>query len=744
MFAIDKMPQNLLDLLPTYHIDADAPELSCFVDRNREGKPAKIWLLADKNYFYMLTEKAEAFDVEQYALSDLSNFQVEERLSTATLIGDRKGETILFATFTNTCLVSVRMFVRYFAKLLDGEKIEIDEEDLPDERFCPICGMRYPDPNRKLCPHCVDKGQLFRRTWNFFLPYKKSLMVLLASLILLTATSILAPYLSSGFFFDEVIDTDGKFAGALLLVLFLIAGTKLIRAFASMLNNWLSSNVAAQMTYSLKKTIFNAIERLSLSFFTGRQTGGLMTQVNEDANTIYEFFCDGIPYLIVNVVQVIVLVVLLLTIQPILAFFALLPVPLFFLIIRAMFKSERKLHAKRFSNSSKMSGFLADVLSGMRVVKAFSQEKEEIRRFSGYNRNLADSGRKLQIYHNLVGGIAGALLFLGNIIAWGVGGWMVMNDFGGMTYGRLLTVISYMNMIYSPLFFFSGLTQRFADCTNALNRLYEIMDAEPDVRESPDALTPENLGSEVVFDHVSFSYNKGRRVIDDVSFRVPSGGVLGIVGHTGAGKSTLANLLMRLYDAEEGEIRIGGIPVKNLSFRSIYKNVAIVSQETYLFMGTILDNIRYANPNATYDEVIEASRTAGAHDFIVTLPDGYHTRVGFGFTELSGGEKQRISIARAILKNPKILILDEATAAMDTATERRIQNALSKLIVGKTTIMIAHRLSTLRDADSLIVIEHGKVVESGTHKELLAKEDGVYNRLYTLQLEALRSAGIAE
>lgn len=754
MFWIDRMPDCLTAALPTLGIDAGRLELACFTDRDRDGAPARIWLMADGKTLWILggeekpAEKGkkvwENRTLEQYPLSGVRHFAVEERRSTGTLIAEREGETVLFASFTNSCLDSVRLFARYIEKLREGKMPEVDPEDLPGARFCPVCGTRYPDPNRKLCPRCVKKGQLFRRTWRFFAPYRGSLALLLASLVLLTAMSILSPYLSSGFLFDEVIDTDGRFAGALLLVLFLVIGTKLIRTLASMLSNWLSSRVAAQMTFSLKKTIFNAIERLSLGFFTGRQTGGLMTQVNDDSNTIYEFFCDGIPYLIVNLVQVAVLTVLLLTIQPILALLALLPVPVFFLLLRTMFNSERKLHARRFTGSSRLSAFLADVLSGMRVVKAFSQEGSEIRRFDGYSRALADSDRKLRVYHTCVGTVAGAVLFLGNIIAWGVGGWMVMTDYGGMTYGRLLTVIAYMNMIYSPLFFFSDMMNRSADCTNALRRLYEIMDAEPEVREKPDALAPEELGTEVVFDHVSFSYSKGKRVIDDVSFTVPPGGILGIVGHTGAGKSTLANLLMRLYDAEEGEIRIGGIPIKALSLETVYRNVAIVSQETYLFMGTILDNIRYARPDATHGEVMEAARLAGAHDFIVNLPDGYHTRVGFGFTELSGGEKQRVSIARAILKNPKILILDEATAAMDTATERRIQDALSRLIVGKTTIMIAHRLSTLRDADSLIVIEHGRVAESGTHRELLAKEDGVYRRLYTLQLEALRQAGITE
>lgn len=751
MFSIDQMSERLLAALPTAGVDPERLELACFTDRNEQGALERIWLLADRETLFLVKDEMDAVQSgapvslkAQYALHGLDGFAIEERLSTAYLLAEHGEETVLLASFTNTCLSSVRTFLRYLEQICAGAPLEIDPGDLPQARFCPKCGMRYPDLNRRICPHCVERGQLLRRTWRFFAAYRKSLLAMLASLILLTATGILAPYLSSGFLFDEVIDPDGSFAGALLLALFLIVATKLLKTLASIVNNWVTSRVAAEMTFHLKQTIFDAIERLSLNFFTGRQTGGLMTQVNDDSNTIYEFFCDGIPYLVVNLVQVAVLTVLLLTIQPVLALLALLPVPLFFLLMRTVYRNERKLHAKRYASSSRLSAFLADVLSGMRVVKAFSQERSEISRFSGYSRSLADSNRRLTVFHAGSSTLAGILLFLGNIIAWGVGGWMVMSELGGMTYGKLLTVISYMNMIYSPLFFFSDMMNRSADCTNALRRLYEIMDAEPEVQEKPDALRPATLDGSVEFDHVSFSYNKGKRVIDRVSFSVPNGGVLGIVGHTGAGKSTLANLLIRLYDAEDGEIRIGGIPVKELSFDTVYRNVAIVSQETYLFMGTILDNIRYAKPEASFEEVMEAARYAGAHDFIINLPDAYHTRVGFGFQELSGGERQRISIARAILKDPKILILDEATAAMDTATERRIQEALSKLIVGKTTIMIAHRLSTLRDADQLLVIEHGRVVERGTHRELLARQDGVYHRLYTLQLEALRSAGIAE
>ncbi|MBQ7931734.1 MAG: ABC transporter ATP-binding protein [Clostridia bacterium] len=314
---------------------------------------------------------------------------------------------------------------------------------------------------------------------------------------------------------------------------------------------------------------------------------------------------------------------------------------------------------------------------------------------------------------------------------------------GDMTYGILLTFTSYMNMVLSPLQSFLDMVYQFTDSLNAMSRLIEIMDAKPDVVESEHPVPMKECRGEVTFRNVDFSYDKNRKVIDNVSFDVGAGQALGIVGHTGAGKSTLANLLIRLYDVTAGEILIDGVNVKDIAFDDLRQNVAIVSQETYLFMGTILDNIRYAKPDATNEEVIEAAKIAGAHDFIIKLPDAYSTMIGFGHKDLSGGERQRVSIARAILRNPKILILDEATAAMDTETERKIQTALEKLSVGRTTIMIAHRLSTLRDADKLIVIENGKVPEAGTHLELISKK-GIYFNLYKLQLEAMKNIGIEE
>ncbi|MBQ9784030.1 MAG: ATP-binding cassette domain-containing protein [Clostridia bacterium] len=755
MFEIDRIPAPVKRVLEEGGVSMADIRLSAHADRTQTQTVGDVYLLASDTELMLLFGTWQSPQIhtqftqtglERIPIDTLRDFRVEELLSAGRLVARRVGsdEPVLLACFTNFCKESMLLFAKYAEKLAAGEEMEIDPKDDPHAKCCPKCGLRYPDLNRRVCPHCMEKGKLFRRFSVFLARYRGYLILSLLSLVFLTAMSILAPYLSSGFFYDEVISEYGAFAGNLVLVLFLIVATGLLKTLSTMVNNYVTSVIAAKVVFDLKKTIFSAIERLSLSFFTGRQTGGLMTQVNEDANTIYTFFCDSLPYLLINIVQVIVLSVLLFTIQPILALLSLVTVPIFLVLMRYLIRRLRMYHARRYSNSRQMNGFLADVFSGMRVVKAFSKEDEEIKRFTDKNRYLAASEKTLSLFTNYMWPVAHQLLYVGNVVAWGVGGYMVLSGQFNLTYGILLTFVTYVNMIFSPLEYFVVFVDRMADCSNALQRLFEIMDAQPDVSEKENPERPEHLSGSVEFDHVSFSYQKGKKVIDDVSFDVPDGKILGIVGHTGAGKSTLANLIMRMYDAEAGEIRIGGYPVKDLELATLYRHVAIVSQETYLFVGTILDNIRYARPDATFDEVVEAAKCAGAHDFIMKLPDAYHTRIGFGYQDLSGGERQRVSIARAILKNPKILILDEATAAMDTATERRIQEALSELVKGKTTIMIAHRLSTLRDADELVVIERGRVVERGTHKELLAIEDGVYHKLFTLQEEALKSAGIAE
>ena len=766
MFEIEKLPPHAYAAAAEQGIRPEDVYLTSYCDMDREHVSCDTYLIATSDTLYVLSGTAgltprgsrarggldtvwHQRDFCAYPLSELGDLRVEELLSGARLTAKREDGSFVFLTaMSNFCKSSTLLFIKYLNKIKRGELTDpsftVDPEDDPAALRCPKCGMRYPDRNRKICPKCMEKGKLFSRFGTFLIKYKAYMAIMVASLVLLTATGILAPYFSGGFFYDEVLDIEGTFYGQILLVISIVVGTKILSQLFNIINGYITSKISARVVYDLKMTIFGAIERLSLRFFGGRQTGGLMTQVNNDANTIYGFFCDGVPYFLINIVQVAVLCVILFIMNPLLAALSLLTIPLFFLVLRRFYRTSIKYHARNYSSARSMNSLLSDVLSGMRVVKAFSKEDEEIDRFHKSSTRVAQNNQKLALFNNYSYPMAGLILYLGNIIALGVGGWMVIRGYRGFTYGDLLTFTAYVNMIYSPMSFFSSMVDWSASASNALQRLFEILDTKPEITEREDAVTPAAMEGAVTFRGVDFSYTKNHKIIDNVSFDVEAGHILGIVGHTGAGKSTLANLLIRLYDCDEGEVLIDGINVKDLSFSALYNNIAIVSQETYLFIGSILDNIKYAKPDATYEEVIRAAKCAGAHNFILKFPDAYNTKIGFGYQDLSGGERQRISIARAILRNPKILILDEATAAMDTETEKLIQNALGVLTRGKTTIMIAHRLSTLRDADKLIVIEHGKVVEEGTHSALLDKEDGVYKKLYTLQAEALKNAGITE
>ncbi len=760
MVSFDKIPPYVTDVFADKGIDDIYLMAYCDMDNGHVYCDTYLALTKDKLYVtsgtVVLEGKAQGKGLDSfwkeksfdsYDIENIESLKVEELLSTARLTAKTaEGDHIFLSAMTNFCKGNCNLFVKYFGKIKKGEitspDFEIDKEDDPKENSCPKCGMRYPDRNRKVCPKCMEKGKLFSRFGVFLLKYKMEMVILFVSLIFLTGTSILIPYFSNGFFYDKILDENSSLYGEILLALGIIIATKVFSVFSDMINGYISTKIAAKVVFDLKNTIFGAIERLSMGFFNGRQTGGLMTQVNDDSNTIYGFFCDGIPYFLINIVQVIVLCVILFVMNPLLAALSLVTIPIFYIALRRTYAVSRKLHSRHYSGVRRMNSQLSDVLGGIRVVKAFAKENEESERFYKSNHIAAANNRKLALFNNYVYPYIGVILYVGNVIALGLGGYMVMK--GKMTYGQLITFTAYVNMIYSPMYFFSHMIDWTASTSNSLQRLFEIYDTEPDITEKQDAVNLDDIKGRVEFRSVDFGYSKTKKVIDDVTFDIEAEHILGIVGHTGAGKSTIANLIMRLYDPDEGGVYIDGINVKDLSFKSLYENIAIVSQETYLFIGSILDNIRYAKPEATYEEVICAAKCAGAHDFIIKLPDGYNTMIGFGNKDLSGGERQRVSIARAILRDPKILILDEATAAMDTKTEKMIQTALSELTKGKTTIMIAHRLSTLRDAHKLIVIENGRVAEQGTHKELLELPDGVYNKLYTLQLEALKNAGITE
>ena len=424
-----------------------------------------------------------------------------------------------------------------------------------------------------------------------------------------------------------------------------------------------------------------------------------------------------------------------LTISPLLSLGIILTISVIEIVQHQFYKSQRKLYRKYDVAMRSANSVLSDVMNGQRVVKAFAREDREIERYrvkntdaflinSRINSRIANTIPVIWTFYRIV-----------NKLVFCLGAVLVIK--GHILFGALSALISYTEMAMDPINFFTWIGDRWAKCMDAASRMFEIMDALPTVKEDEHPVHMENMRGNIELKNVSFEYEAGHPIIKNVSFKVQAGHMFGIVGKTGAGKSTIINLMARLYDVTGGEITIDGVPIRKIAFDDLRRNIGIVSQETFLFIGSIADNIRYANPDATMEEVIEAAKSANAHEFITKLPEGYNTKVGEGGISLSGGEKQRISIARAIIQKPNILILDEATASMDTRTERKIQAAIDNLKQGRTIISIAHRLSTLRDADMLCVIENGELKEMGTHDKLI-KEKGKYFELYKLQSEALQ------
>ena len=672
-------------------------------------------------------------------LEEVEEIKVEEQVSVLRTVLKRKNgtEEILFWA-TAACRNDVYRFSEGLASEAPADQREV----------CPRCHTPYADPRRRICKKCMGKKSLVKKLFPFFFRYKLQIALVFLTVLLSGAVSVITPYLNSKVLYDDVLTPGSPLYGQVLFLVLSVAAAALLSAFIKMVNAMVGAKVSSFVVYDLKKTIFSSFERLSYSFFTSRHTGRLITQINSDAETLYWFFCDGVPYFLTNILQIIGVVAVMLWTAPLLTLFVLIPVPIVFVGYWITLRLFRRLHAENHTHRSRFNSVLSDVLGGMRIVKAFSREEAEVARFDAKSRELAGSTLQISLRNHTVFPLLNLAVRLSTYMVWGFGGYFVLKESltpgSGISYGELNLFVSYLTMLYTPLNFFAGFFSQMASGLNALQRLFEIMDTEPEVKEKENPVDLEHVRGDVEFSHVNFSYAPGKRTICDVSFSVSAGQTLGIVGHTGAGKSTLANLLTRLYDVENGKITIDGVDIRDLSFQTLRRHVAIVSQETYLFRGTVLENIRYANPEATREEVIRASRAAGCHDFIMSFPEGYETVVGFDKKSLSGGEKQRISIARAILKDPAILILDEATAAMDTKTERHIQSALEKITQNRTTLTIAHRLSTLRDADFLIVIQNGKVVENGTHQALLEMEDGVYHKLYRLQMEAMRTIGIEE
>jgi len=579
------------------------------------------------------------------------------------------------------------------------------------------------------------------RLLRYLTPYRRQLTLGLSAAAVVTLASLLPPYLA-GFLIDRVVrptqegvlahDTATTMAWMAVAAM---AAIYVVRQAAAHARLRLMSVLGEWVARDLRAELYEHIQRLSLSFFSRKNTGSLITRVTADTDRLWDFVAFGVVDVSLSIVMLLGLGVVLLTLDWRLGLVMTVPVPLFCWLIYQHGESLNARFIRAWRKWSRVTDVLSDTIPGIRVVKAFNQETREIDRFVERNSDVTAEFNEIHRMWTTFWPLLMFAVHATTVLVWVFAVPRLLGDGHPLSAGVFVSFLLYTTMFVAPIEVIGQMARTVNRATSSAHRVFEVLDSEPEVRDVPDAVRLTPVRGRVTFENVTFAYDGVRQILRGVSFDVQPGELIGLVGPSGGGKSTVVSLIARFYDVTGGVVRVDGMDVRQLDTGHYREQLGMVLQDPYLFHGTVLDNIRYGLPAASLGAVVAAAKAANAHDFICKLGQGYDTVVGERGHTLSGGERQRVSIARAILHDPRILILDEATSSVDTETERQIQEALERLIAGRTVFAIAHRLSTLRRASRLFVVEKGRLTESGTHRELLANHGGTYRRLYEMQLQ---------
>lgn len=672
--------------------------------------------------------------LQRVACSALSHLEIHLGVGCAEFTAELPDESpYLLARFSSK-------YAERFAELARALRIHNEhgvwiEDNDENEHICFRCGRQLVS-GANVCPFCSKKSSVFGKLKTTLQPYAKTLLVILVMYVISSAVSISMPLINRRLIDDYLAPQQGPLYQALLLVGLLMA-CYLISTFVSIAAGRKTNRIGNAYSNDLRTMAYAKIQALSVNSISKRTPGDLMRRITADTSTVQSFITGTLPSVLLQLTSLIVVTVIMFLCNWRLTLWAFLPAPIVVLCILGCRRLIRLKYEGLWHWAARANSTLHDIIRGIRVVKSFGTEKLEVEKFEKVSRSLADSTIDNEKLWATLGPILGFVMGLGEFIILYFGGQSVIG--GQMTVGELIQFTSFLGYIYGPLNTLTVLPQQLASFFTATAKLFEVFDEQQDVEDRDDA-EQIDIHGRIQFEDVYFGYNSYEPVIKGVSFDIQPGEMVGVVGPSGVGKSTLINLIMRFYDVTGGRILIDGKDIRDIPQQTLRENIGIVFQETFLFAGTVYDNIAYAKPNALPEEIFAATKIANAHEFIIKLPDGYQTKIGENGYNLSGGERQRIAIARAVLRNPTILILDEATASLDTETEHLIQEALERLIKGRTTFAIAHRLSTLRHATKLICIDKGKVAEMGPHDELMEKQ-GVYYRLVMAQRQTTKMAG---
>lgn len=615
---------------------------------------------------------------------------------------------------------------------------------ISEPAVCPGCDTRLP-PDQEECPFCSKETQVppsprtLFRLWRFARPYKQQLFASFLLSVLSTAATLVPPYLTMPIMDNILIPyQNGKPIDTGLVTFYLggLAGAAVLAWALGWARTYQLALVSERIGADLRTTTYEHLLKLSQEYFSAKRTGDLMARIGSETDRINIFISLHLLDFATDVLMIVMTAAVLVSIDPWLALVTLLPLPVIAWLIHVIRDRLRTGFERVDRIWAEVTNVLADTIPGIRVVKAFAQEQREAERFRTTNRyNLEVNDRVNRIWSLFAPSVT-LLTETGLLVVWAFGIWQVSQNH--ITVGVLTAFLAYISRFYIRLDSMSRIVSVTQKAAAGAKRIFEILDHVSSVPEPVNPVYPESVRGQIELRNTGFRYG-ARNVIRHLNLTVRPGEMIGLVGHSGSGKSTLINLICRFYDVTEGAILIDGTDIRSLPVAAYRKHIGLVLQEPFLFFGTVAENIAYGKPDATREEIVAAARAAHAHEFILRLPHGYDSPVGERGQALSGGERQRISIARALLIDPRILILDEATSSVDTATEKEIQHALDNLVLGRTTIAIAHRLSTLRHADRLVVLDRGSIVETGSHEELMARH-GHYYQLYQAQLQPAETA----